>query len=282
MSKKDRVGLIQTDGVMPNLALMKMHRWAREQGRDPVFVDLSTLEIDQWFASKIFIGGSGYDLRAKLPDDIEELTPDYDAFNLDHSVVFTSRGCVRNCDFCIVREKEGAIAEVENWQKDIQHSKVIVVDNNLLASPLCEEKLWYFIDNDIKVCFNQGLDIRLINERNAAMLSMVKYYELHFVKRRLYFAFDNIKLADTFKDRMAVLLRFIKNPAHIMVYMIVGNNGQTFEDAMERFEIIRSFGCDPYIMRYHMNDKKLNNFARWVNTRLYRTTVPDFKNYKVK
>ncbi len=273
------MGLIQVDGVMPNLALMKIHRWAVQQGKDPVYVDLSTLGIDQWYASKIFVGGSGYDLKAKLPDDIEELMPDYDAFNLDHSVVFTSRGCIKNCDFCIVREKEGAIHEIENFKKDIQHSKVIVYDNNFLASPLWREKLWYFIDNDLKVSFNQGLDIRLLDDEKAAMLSMVNYYDYRFVARRIYFAFDNIKLEHVFKEKLSLLLQYIKNPRHVMIYMLVGGRGQTFEDAMERFNIITSFGCDPFVMPYHKRDKKLNNFARWVNKRIYKA-VPDFSNYK--
>jgi hypothetical protein len=280
--KIQKVGLIQVDGVMPNLALMKMHRWAREKGMNPVYIDLSTLGVDQWFGSKVFMGGSGYDLKGTLPQDIEELTPDYEAFNLDHDVVFTSRGCIRNCkDFCIVREKEGGIHEIENWQKDIKHSQVIVMDNNFLASPLWKEKLWYFIDNEIKVNFNQGLDIRLIDDEKAAMLSMVNYYDLSFKNHRLYFAFDNINLESIFREKLALLLQYIKNPKHIMVYMLIGGKGQTFEDAMARYKIIKSFGCMPFPMKFHNNDKKLNDFARWV-IRRYDEVVPNFEDYDPK
>jgi hypothetical protein len=264
---------------MPNLALLKLSKWVKDQDHEPVFVDLSTLGIDKWFASKIFVGGSGYDLQAKLPETIEVLTPDYESFNMDHSVVFTSRGCPNKCDFCIVHPKEGDIKEIENFKKDIKHSKVIVMDNNFLRSPLWKEKLWYFIDNRIKVCFNQGLDIRVIDDEKAAMLAMINYQSLNFKARRLYFAFDNIKLEPIFREKISILLKYIKNPKHIMVYMLVGFKDSTFDDAMERFNIIRSYGCDPYVMLFHKNNKKLNHFARWVNKRRY-TVVPDFNDYK--
>ena len=107
-----KIGLIQTDGKIPNLALMKLAKHYEELGHETFFVDISNIKADFWFGSRIFMGGSGYEIKEKLPSDIEEITPDYDKFNLDHSIGFTSRGCIRNCDFCIVREKEGLINEV--------------------------------------------------------------------------------------------------------------------------------------------------------------------------
>ena len=52
-----KIGLIQIDGKMPNLALMKLASWHRKKGDDVVFIDLSTLNIDSWYGSKIFMGG---------------------------------------------------------------------------------------------------------------------------------------------------------------------------------------------------------------------------------
>jgi len=66
-----RVGLIQIDGKMPNLALMKLASWHRSKGDDVIFVDLSTLNIESWYGSKIFMGGSGYNIKEKLPKEIE-------------------------------------------------------------------------------------------------------------------------------------------------------------------------------------------------------------------
>jgi len=138
--------------------------------------------------------------------------------------------------------------------------------------------LQYFIDNNIKVCFTQGLDIRLITEEKAEMLSRVKYYDKNFVKRRLYFALDNPSDRKIFCDKLKILLNYIK-PYRVMVYILVGFN-TTFEQDMDRFNTVRDFGCDPYIMIYgnRKYKPKIRNFARWVNKRIYKSC--SFKEYK--
>lgn len=271
-----KIGLIQIDGKMPNLALMKIASWHKKKGDDVRIIDLSSLGIDQWYGSKIFMGGSGFDIKAKLPKDIEAQVPDYELFNTDYSIGFTSRGCIRDCNFCIVKEKEGDLFEC-GFKKDIQHSKYILMDNNFLASPKWKEKLQYFIDNQIKVSFNQGLDIRLITEEKAEMLSKVKYYDGKFQARRIYFAFDYPSMRKIFNKKIKILLKYIK-PIHIMVYVLVGYNTEFSQD-MSRFKLITHHGCDPYIMIYnnHKRNPTLRHFARWVNKRVYKTC--EFKDY---
>ena len=46
-----KIGLIQIDGKMPNLALMKLASWHRKQGNDVRIIDLSNLGIDEWYGS---------------------------------------------------------------------------------------------------------------------------------------------------------------------------------------------------------------------------------------
>ena len=155
-----KIGLIQVDGKLPNIALMKLAAWHKKKGDDVTIMDISNSSFDRIYGSKIFMGGSGYDLNKELPKEIEAQIPDYDLFNKDYSIGFASRGCIRDCGFCIVKEKEGNFKDVDmSW---IKHSKVILLDNNFLASSKWEEKLQYFIDNKIKVSFNQGLDIRIL------------------------------------------------------------------------------------------------------------------------
>ena len=271
-----KIGLIQVDGKMPNLALMKLAKFHRMRGDEVNIVDLSSLKIDKWYGSKIFMGGSGYDIHAKLPKDIEEQVPDYEKFNLDYSMGFTTRGCIRDCSFCIVKEKEGEFRE--DSMGFIKHSKVILMDNNFLASKKWKWKLKYFIDNKIKVNFNQGLDIRLIDDEKAEMLSRVKYYNRRFSNRVIYFAFDKIEYEPIIREKLDILLKYIK-PYQIMVYVLVGFDTK-FEDDMKRFDILRGYGVDPYIMKYNnrTDDKKINDFARWVNKRIYK--VCKFEDYK--
>ena len=271
-----KIGLIQIDGKMPNLALMKLAKFHKDKGDDVRIIDLSSLKIDKWYGSKIFMGGSGYDIKQTLPKEIEALVPDYDKFDLDYSLGFTSRGCIRDCDFCIVRVKEGIQRDVDmSW---IKHNKVILWDNNFLASPKWKEKLQYFIDNQLKVSFNQGLDIRLIDDEKAEILSRVLYFDRNFSRRVIYFAFDNLSMKDIFIEKMNILKKYIK-PYRIMVYFIVGFDS-TFEEDIERFEIMRKIGVDPFAMPYKnvKKNKKMLDFCRWVNKRFYKSC--SFENYK--
>ena len=271
-----KIGLIQIDGKMPNLALMKLAKFHKDKGDDIKIIDLSSLRIDRWYGSKIFMGGSGYDIKQELPKDIEAQVPDYETFDLNYSLGFTSRGCIRDCGFCIVKEKEGLQHDVNmDW---IKHDKVILWDNNFLASAKWKEKLQLFIDNKMKVSFNQGLDIRLINDEKAEMLSRVRYYDRLFSRRCIYFAFDNLSMKDIFIEKMKILIKYIK-PYHIMVYFIVGFNS-TFEEDMKRFKIMRELGVDPFAMPYKNVKKniKMLDFCRWVNKRFYKSC--EFKDYK--
>jgi len=278
-----KIGLIQIDGKLPNLALMKLAKHYEGLGHETFFVDLSNIKADFWFGSKIFMGGSGYEIKSKLPEGIEEITPDYDKFNLDHSIGFTSRGCIRNCEFCIVREKEGLISEVGmDW---ITKSKVLLLDNNFVASPNWKEKMQHFIDNKIKVCFNQGLDLRLINNEKAEMLSKVDYRDDQFKTKRLYFAWDNIKDEKIILEKLNLLISKGIKPIHIMVYVLIGFNS-TFEEDMYRTQKLIDLGVKPFIMQYNRNSKKkrdpkLIDLARWINKRYYNFVKwEDYKGRK--
>ena len=126
-----KVGLIQVDGKWPNLALMKLAAWHKKRADEVTVIDISGYVFDRIYASKIFVGGTGVDLRSELPPEIECLVPDYQAFKTAMSIGFTSRGCIRDCGFCIVHEKEGGIRETPfDW---IQHHNVLLLDNNFLA-----------------------------------------------------------------------------------------------------------------------------------------------------
>lgn len=273
-----KVGLIQVDGKLPNLALMKLSAFHKAKGDNVTLIDISTNEFDVIYGSKIFMGGSGYDLKQKLPEDIEIQVPDYDLYGIDYSIGFTSRGCIRNCGFCIVKEKEGNFTDES--MKFIKHSKVLLIDNNFIASSKWREKLQYFIDNKIKVCFNQGLDIRLITEEKAMMLSKVLYYDLNFQHRRLYFAWDDLNYEPAVRKGIDTLTKAGIRPDHLIFYVLCGFN-TTFEQDYYRFKTLSDLGCKPFIMLYNnLKDKKLRDFSRWVNKRYYM--VFPFEQYNKK
>jgi hypothetical protein len=267
---KLKVGLIQVDGKWANPALMKLSAFHKKRGDETVLIDLSSLAVDLFYGSKIFMGGSGFDLKSELPEEIELQVPDYDLYKNSNgtSIGFTSRGCIRDCGFCIVKEKEGGIRETPfDW---IQSPNVLLLDNNFLASPKWKEKLEYFIRQRLKVCFSQGLDIRLVNDENSDLLSQVNYRDNHFRKKRLYFAFDDPKLEQIIIKKVNLLKQHGIKAEEILFYVLVGYN-TTFDEDMHRFKVLNDLGCLPFIMLYNNTRKPLlRKFARWVNKRYYK------------
>ena len=116
-----KIGLLDVDSKIPNLALMKISAWHKLQG-DTIehYMPLAHSLYDKIYASKIFnfsdgsdlqgdmiTGGTGIDLKINLSTEIEKMEPDYSFYNYPHNIGFAMRGCRFKCDFCVVPEKEG-------------------------------------------------------------------------------------------------------------------------------------------------------------------------------
>lgn len=299
-----RVLLVDADSHnnFPNLALMKLSAWHKQQGDH---VDLirgipttAPLEAyDKTFISCIFfqnreavldyaaqcpniiIGGSGYDFNIRLDDDVEHIMPDYSLYNIDYSMGFTSRGCIRNCGFCVVPEKEGFIrdhADISEFHHS-DHKKIILLDNNFQASPNWKNNLDYILLNDLRVNFNQGLDIRLVNEEFAQYLTEVKYYNWTFKLKALHFAFDDLRHEQAVRTGIQTLLDAGVSRRALLIYILVGYDS-TFEEDLKRVEILKELGVKPYIMRYNRSkDERLRHLARYVNRRYFEFI--DIKEY---
>lgn len=233
--------------------------------------------------AKVLFGGSGLDLKAELPYEVEHTMPDYKLFNIDYSIGFSSRGCIRACPWCIVPEKEGWIREhapiTEFLHPD--HNKLLLLDNNFTASPDCISKLRLLADWGGKVSFNQGLDVRLIDECLAQHLSEVKYYDSDFNERRLYFSYDQSGI-ETAVERGIQCLEDAGIPRkHLMFYMLVGFNS-SHQDDLKRFKFLDNLGVDPFVMVYNhrQDDPWLTIFARWVDQRFYKwPNLTDFDQF---
>lgn len=189
-----RIGLIDVDGHRyPNLCLMKLSAYHKARGdtvewndgrRQYDLVYLSHVFTDSYskdysgkiHADCIIRGGTGYGLTNKLPDTVEHTFPDYGLYPQFLGTVygFLSRGCPRGCGFCIVGEKEGknavAVADLsEFWAGE---KEIKLLDANLLACPDWERLLRQLADSGATVDFTQGLDIRLMTPKKAAVLNL--------------------------------------------------------------------------------------------------------------
>lgn len=221
-------------------------------------------EAVEW-EDRALVGGSGYSLDIELPEEIEKIKP---KINLG----FTTRGCIRNCEFCIVPQKEGKIRAVGDlldlW--DGKSKDVILIDNNILALPkhfkmICEQAR----ENNIRLDFNQGLDFRLLTEELLQELINTKTADYRF-------AFDSIKYFPKVKKVVELLNKY---EVQAMWYILV-NFDSTFEEDIERINYINANNQRAYVMRYNSGfaDRKYIALARWVNSPYWRNSMT-FKDF---
>ena len=301
------IGLIDIDSKIPNLALMKISSFYKSLGEKVEFVKPGNdedyekifasaiftrskekcLKLKERYGDKIEIGGTGWDVKKSLPNEIEHSKPDYDLYTAEEiasrmkgigtkehkfkkatqivnaGMGFTSRGCVRQCGFCFVPKKEGKFRNVAEI-KDLINPKsnvLILHDNNLTADPYCVDKLHEIRDRKLIIDINQGCDVRLMTEEKAKALSEVKH--LH----SLHYAWDLMAFEKPVMEGIKILSKYVKRYKH-MCFMLVGFN-TTFEEDMYRFRKLTELKIDPFVMIYNQKqDKKLKCFARWVNSRI--------------
>ena len=170
------VGLIDVDSHnFPNLALMKISGWHKDRGdqvewwnglkhydrvyQSKVFTDLYTADNEYCInADEIIKGGTGYDLKNELPYEIEHQYPDYDLYQIkDKAYGFLTRGCPRNCPFCIVSEKEGnthTVADLDEWWRG--QKEIVLMDSNISASKDCERLFNDLIESKALINFEGG------------------------------------------------------------------------------------------------------------------------------
>jgi hypothetical protein len=272
-----KIRLIDFDSRIPNLALMKLSAWHKSRGdtvgfriRDPdkVYVSVifsknrakSTVWKNKYPDIPAIFGGTGWDLTTTLPEEVELMKPDYDLYPSTFSQGYTTRGCIRNCGFCVVPEKEGKIRVVQHpsYFHDDRFDTCMIMDNNLFASPKTwQEKVFsWFLENDVKMRSPQGWDVRLLTPDRANTL-----YRLNHVGV-IHFAWDNIEDEKRVFSAIELLKETGFDLKHeISFYVLCGYN-TSFEQDLYRCQKLKEAGVQAYAMRY-TRSPKLNALARW-------------------
>ncbi len=261
-----KIGLINIEPQIVNTALMQIAyhhkhlgdivKWAR-----PVLYD----EYDKLYCSSLFTytnkkkipkrtiyGGTGFDLITKLPFDCNY---DYSIYpKCNFSVVWFSRGCIRNCPFCVVQQKEGKIRPVKPKRLNPTGIYIKVQDNNFFANPE-----WRMAMSDIIIWGQpvviEGVDVRILTPPMLSALAHIKHY------KQIKIAWDNPK-----DDLIPVLNNIIKyiKPYKIMCYVLIGY-WSTQEEDLYRVKTLRKLKIDSFVMPYDKSNPYQKRFARWVN-----------------
>ena len=148
---------------------MKIAAWHKQQG-DTVEWWQPLFKYDKVYSSKVFTfspenpylpdhtirGGTGYGLFDGLPPEIDCMKPDYSIYpDVDYAVGYLTRGCIRQCSWCIVPRKEGRIRAYSTWHeiKRGDSKKIVFMDNNVLACSHEVAQLVSMIGQDIRIDF---------------------------------------------------------------------------------------------------------------------------------
>jgi radical SAM superfamily enzyme YgiQ (UPF0313 family) len=194
---------------------------------------------------------------------VEDMIPDYKLFDDSqhkYSLVgdsyfgYSTRGCVRKCEFCGVPKLEPKFIDYQGIKPYVQgiaerygeKEHLVLFDNNILASRRFEQVI-----RDLKelgfergakfsykkngqtysrqrhVDFNQGTDARLMKERHLRLLSQIALHPLRI-------AFDHIKDRKTYEEKIRLAAKYgIKNLSNYILY----NYDDTPEELWQRLKI---------------------------------------------
>lgn len=234
----------------PNLALMKISAYHKNLGDEVDWWEpLST--YDKIYSSKVFDftpenqylppytikGGTGYGIYDELPKEIDSMFPDYSIYpKCDYAVGFITRGCIRNCRWCVVPKKEGKIHKYSKWQDIVRQdtNKVVLMDNNILACEYGISQLEELSHTSYKIDLNQGMDARLVTDDIAKILSNIKW--IRFIR----FSCDTISQIDYILKTARLLQKYGVKPYRMFVYLLVTKDLENASYRVEQLKKIKN------------------------------------------
>lgn len=152
-------------------------------------------------------------------------------------VIFTSRGCPKQCPWCLVPMREGPLQELGTV-----YPGNIISDNNLLAcSREHIEKVFLMLRGQKQVQFKGGLDIDYLKPWHVDLLKASRLKELYVA------CDDNESLARL--DKASDLLSDISINKK-RCYVLVGHNNESQEAARRRCVQVLRKGFLPFAQLY--------------------------------
>lgn len=289
LKKKVRIG---GTGKYANLSIEE--GFLRERSED-----MHRLENDKFLNTlKNSKGGYGIDMQTQMPDyhlyddyvsvmENIKSNPTYYKDYKEYSIGFLTRGCFRQCPFCVnkLERRVKPYSKIEDFLDNETDEKtgklkrpyIYLWDDNFLASPSWDKMLDELIATKRPFQFRQGLDERLLaqNPRGEEMAKKLANANYH---GDFIFAFDN------WNDR-PVIERALKiwkkhNPRKGTKFYLFCGYEQTHTDKdkfyrdiweiFQRIKVLMTYGCVGYLMRHEdYHRAPISNIyvqiARWCN-----------------
>lgn len=279
----------------PNLACMKISSHHKNIGDDVCLItDYGFVtDFDKIYLSRVFtdtvvpeevlqlpnieIGGTGffYDKAEPLPEEVEHTMPDYHLYDnwveeklvaggkrkdyvyyTDYSIGFLTRGCFRQCEFCVNRNYTQCTkhSPIEEFY-DESRPKLCFLDDNFFACPQWEQVIETVKAINRPFQFKQGLDERLLTDKKIHEIYKWRY-DGDFI-----FAFDNIDDRQVIEEKLLRIYELYPQwKKHLKFYVFCGydRDGKWDDDfyikdiqsVFDRIKILSRYSAVPYIMRY--------------------------------
>lgn len=268
--------LVHVDGRLPNLALMKLSAHYKKKGYRIRLVQNQACEpgAEAVFASAVFnlpgsvrkmermaayydglldCGGSGIDVKKRLPREIEDTAPDYDIYPLlqDRCIGFLTRGCPFKCPFCIVPIKEGKpkqVADIDSLTLLGKRKKVILLDDNILAHPDSHQLLEEMVSKKLLVNFNQTLDLSLVDKYSAGLLRKIPCSNVTFSRMVYHFSLNDTRNLPMLRQKYNL---FNFTPSDNVEFICMYGYNTTLAQDVERFRFLRTLpGAYVFVQEY--------------------------------
>lgn len=284
------IGLIDVDGKLPNLALMKISKYYKSMGEQVEFVrpdarkhdyekiyasaiftksKLECIKLQEYYEDRIEIGGTGWDIEKRLPKKIEDMKPDYDLYTAD----------------IIYPNIKGIMTKERKWEK----AKQIVNAGIGFTSRGCVRKCPFcFVpkkegefrqDQEIKDIINPRSNVIILHDNNLTA-DQNCIYKLHEIRDRNLIVDINqgcdVRLMTPeiaramsevhhlrsihyawdlmgFENQVLEGIKIMSKfipTSRHMCFCLVGFN-TSFEEDMYRVKKLTEIGVRPYIMRYN-------------------------------
>jgi hypothetical protein len=295
--------MVPIDGKLPNLALMRIAAWEKSQGARVTWRselprnDLFKPEFDRVYGSAIFdtsgkavaklreayphalIGGDGGDQGLRVEDIVpSQFTGiDYAGYpEFKASIGYAMRGCRFKCDHCAVPKREGPPRPHDNieaiWRGPGFPKHIHLLDNDFFGNRLWRERKNEIVSGKFKVCLNQGVTARVMNDEQAEAVVELHPWDDQFKRGRLYVAWDSIDQERVFMRGIDRLERAGWKPEWVFSYMLIGHDpAETIDTILYRFNAMKARGVRPYPMPFNKlretdpeRFKMLKRFQRWV------------------